>query len=78
MQGNLFRRKDFSQDSHLSEGYYACLVRESNKEQPYTNNQSHFLRSHPRHPQMCPWNMTGDEVTEGSRKSGMKGQRPAW
>lgn len=76
--GNLFRSKDFSQDSHLREGYYVCLVRESNKGQPYTNSCSDFLRSHPRHPLMCPWNITADEVTEGGCKSGMKGQRPAW
>lgn len=44
-QTNLFKRKDFSQGSRLSEGHLVCLVRESNKEQWYTNDHSYFLRS---------------------------------
>lgn len=42
---HLLKKNDFSHSSHLSEGYFVCLVRESNKEQWYTNGRGYFLRS---------------------------------
>lgn len=46
-QGNLFRRKDFNQDSLLSKAYYIGHVWSGNliKEQWYTNGCSYFLRT---------------------------------
>lgn len=78
-QGYLFRRKGLSQGSHLRDGYFVCLVGESNKEQWYTNGCSYFLRSYPRRPVMWLWNIAGDGVTEASvvkvewRVSGLHG-----
>lgn len=77
-QSNLFKRKDYSQGSHLSGGYCICLVRESNKEQWYTNSCSYFLRSLPRHHLMFLWNIIGDKWLKQCYKSGMKGQWSAW
>lgn len=46
-QGNLFRRKDFNQDTLLSKAYYIGHVWSGNliKEQWYTNGCSYFLRT---------------------------------
>lgn len=48
----------------LRDGYFECLVGESNKEQWYTNGCSYFLRSYPRCPLMLLWNIASDGVTE--------------
>lgn len=76
-QGILFRRTDFSQDSRLKR-YHACLVRESNKGQWYTNDHSYFLRSHPRlnvSPEhYCWWSHWGIVIKVEWRVSGLNGR----